>query len=270
MTKIDGKKIAENILSELEKHPVPKKFLAVFLVGSDAASKSFIAQKERVAKRLGVDFRVYAYEETITNDVLRERIHQVVDASKCGGALIQLPLPPHLNGAYVANAISEKKDVDILSDRARGAFYAKRSTVFPPAVGAFLAVMGAVGKKLEDTSSVAVVGQGFLVGRPISVYCMGQVPRVLAFDKGDDLSVLKGSDVVVLGTGEKGLIKGSMVADGALVVDFGYGVGSDGVVGGDFDPRGGGDGIVYTPTPGGTGPILVAKLFENFYQLYNK
>ena len=23
----------------------------------------------------------------------------------------------------------------------------------------------------------------------------------------------------------------------------------------------------YTPTPGGTGPVLVAKLFENFYEL---
>jgi len=25
--------------------------------------------------------------------------------------------------------------------------------------------------------------------------------------------------------------------------------------------------FTYTPTPGGTGPILVAKLFENFYML---
>ena len=25
--------------------------------------------------------------------------------------------------------------------------------------------------------------------------------------------------------------------------------------------------VWYTPTPGGTGPLLVAKLFENFYEL---
>ena len=25
--------------------------------------------------------------------------------------------------------------------------------------------------------------------------------------------------------------------------------------------------VIYTKTPGGTGPILVAKLYENFYKL---
>ena len=37
---------------------------------------------------------------------------------------------------------------------------------------------------------------------------------------------------------------------------------------GDFDPAGADEkNIRYTKTPGGTGPVLVAKLFENFCTL---
>ena len=40
---------------------------------------------------------------------------------------------------------------------------------------------------------------------------------------------------------------------------------------GDFGSFGADDKeIIYTPTPGGTGPVLVAKLFENFYKLNGK
>jgi len=74
---------------------------------------------------------------------------------------------------------------------------------------------------------------------------------------------------VVLGAGHPGLVTPDMLNDGTLVIDFGYGTKSDGKTGGDFDP---GEeieyrDIIYTPTPGGTGPILVAKLFENIVRL---
>jgi 5,10-methylene-tetrahydrofolate dehydrogenase/methenyl tetrahydrofolate cyclohydrolase len=57
----------------------------------------------------------------------------------------------------------------------------------------------------------------------------------------------------------------------SLVIDFGYEF-RDRKILGDFNPppseiRNSKLEISYTPTPGGTGPILVAKLFENFYKL---
>ena len=55
--------------------------------------------------------------------------------------------------------------------------------------------------------------------------------------------------------------------NGALVIDFGFNRLDDKLVG-DFDPAGAEEKeISYTKTPGGTGPVLVAKLFENFYRL---
>jgi methylenetetrahydrofolate dehydrogenase (NADP+)/methenyltetrahydrofolate cyclohydrolase len=125
---------------------------------------------------------------------------------------------------------------------------------------------------------VVVVGRGFLIGKPISLWLLGQrAGDVTVVGKDLDFSALKTADLVITGVGKAGLITPTMLKPGAGVIDFGYQGGK-----GDFDPGkegaradgGGGAGgeseseiAFYTPTPGGTGPILVAKLLENFYTL---
>lgn len=262
---IDGKKIASEIIERLKKQGAPKGFLAAFLIGDDLASVSFLKQKEKIAKELGVDFRLYKFPENITQDDLRKEILKIVDHKTCGGAIVQLPLPSHINRQYVLNAIPREKDADVLGERALGAFYAGRNLVLPPAVGVVEEILKAESFELK-TRKVAVVGLGFLVGKPISEWLKGRCAEIYLLDVGSDLSVLKQADLVILGTGQAGLMKPEILKDNALVIDFGYGM-KDGKASGDFDPINVSDSIRYTPTPGGTGPILVAKLFENFYKL---
>jgi 5,10-methylene-tetrahydrofolate dehydrogenase/methenyl tetrahydrofolate cyclohydrolase len=67
------------------------------------------------------------------------------------------------------------------------------------------------------------------------------------------------------------LIRSSMVKPGAIILDFGYGemvIDGKRRLCGDLDPTDTKD-IIHTPTPGGTGPLLVACLFENFYILHS-
>jgi methylenetetrahydrofolate dehydrogenase (NADP+)/methenyltetrahydrofolate cyclohydrolase len=75
---------------------------------------------------------------------------------------------------------------------------------------------------------------------------------------------------VITGVGKAGIITPEMLRDGAGIIDFGYGT-LDGKYSGDLDTRrlamSDSRLAFYTPTPGGTGPLLVAKLFENFYEL---
>ena len=276
---IDGKKIAEGILEGLKQMPKPKKFLAAFSVVPDEATKKFLGEKKRMAGSLGVDFRLYEFKENITQDELRKEILKVVLGSACGGAIIQLPLPDHIDAQYVLNAIPREKDVDVLGERALGAFYAGRNPVLPPAV--------AVVKKLLTTNNLqltiltaAVVGLGRLVGKPVAHWFQGRCENLFLLDKGSDFSVLKNADIVVCGAGDPGIVTPDMLKDDALVIDFGYGV-KDGPPShkasegqrklmGDFNPSfvvGRESSVSFTPTPGGTGPILVAKLFENFYAL---
>lgn len=262
---IDGKAIAEGIIQRLGEKPAPKKFFAAFLIGDDAASESFLRQKGKTAERLGIDFRLYKLDGDLSNDAAREAVHKVVDGSRCGGAIVQLPLPEHLNRHYVLNAIPREKDCDVLSERSLGAFYAGRNSVLPPVAATVQEILEQTGFELKG-KKVAIIGTGLLIGRPIAVWLMNQVREFYVLHKGSDLSLLKEADLIITGTGVSGLFSGAMLKPGAGVIDFGYGF-NNGKTSGDFDPADAPESAFYTPTPGGTGPILVAKLFENFYRL---
>jgi len=268
---IDGKKLAADVLSRLKPRPKPKGFLGAVLLGDDPASLSFLEQKEKAAGELGVDFRLYRLKADLPNDEARAEIGRLARQKPCCGMIVQLPLPERLNKHYILNAIPEEKDVDVLSERALGAFYAGRSAVTPPAVGTVGEILKSVG---WDTAKlkVAVVGPGLLIGRPIANWLMGKSPEVYVLSRGSDLSVLKSVELVVSGVGKAGLVAPDMLKDGAGVIDFGYSrkTEAETKLAGDFDSS-----LIsqnpslsfYTPTPGGTGPVLVAKLLENFYGL---
>lgn len=268
---IDGKKIAEEIISNLKNQPKPEKFLAAVLVGEDPALVSFVKQKESVAKKLGIDFRLYKFLPELKNDDLRKEVLKIAQHRTCGGVIVQLPLPEHVNRHYVLNVIPREKDVDVLGERALGAFYVGRNPVLPPAVGVVEKIFEVLNVNYGELAA-AVVGAGFLTGKPVATWLTGKCKEVFILDKGSDFSLLKNAEVVISGVGKAGIIKPEMLKDGAGVIDFGYSA-FGGKVSGDFDVSGletiNSELRVnfYTPTPGGTGPILVAKLFENFYKL---
>jgi methylenetetrahydrofolate dehydrogenase (NADP+)/methenyltetrahydrofolate cyclohydrolase len=268
MQKISGKEVSEGLIKKLKSSPIPKKIFAAILVGNNPASISFLTQKERAAKDLGIDFRIYKFPEDVKNDYLREEVGRISRQSSVGGVVIQLPLPEHINSHYILNVIPKEKDVDVLSERAIGAFYAGRSLVLPPAVGVVEEILNLVDSRgsVLGSRKVAIIGPGFLIGKPAIVWLIGKVGNICIIDKGGDMSEIKKADLIILGTGAAGLISPDMLKKGAGVIDFGYARSEEGKLIGDFDSEKPGieNLSFYTPTPGGTGPILVAKLFENF------
>ena len=309
---IDGKKIAQSIIDELKKQPVPEKIFAAILVGDDKISESFLRQKEKVAKELGIDFRIYKFPAELKNDDLRKEVGKIALLKRVGGVIVQLPLPVNINKHYILNIIPREKDVDVLGERALGAFYTNRNLVLPPAVETIFEILKkpevlfeknvseverawspsearrseaesqAASERLGERDrafskikplAIAVVGAGFLIGKPIAVWLMDKAKELAVFKKGSDLSELKNYDLVISGVGKAELINPEMLKNGAGVIDFGYSTDESGKIRGDFDAsqienyKLKIENLWYTPTPGGTGPILVAKLFENFYKL---
>jgi 5,10-methylene-tetrahydrofolate dehydrogenase/methenyl tetrahydrofolate cyclohydrolase len=286
MLKIDGREIADKIIQRLKSQPTPKKILAAVLVDENPASISFLKQKEKIAKELGVDFRIYRFPSPpaggFRNDNLRKEAGKIALLKRVDGVTIQLPLPVHLNRHYILNIIPREKDIDVLGERALAAFYTGQNPIFPPAVGVVKEILRTYNLQ-PTTLKTAVVGLGFLVGKPIATWLMGKCPEIYLLDQGSDFSILKNMDLVITGVGKPGLIKPEMLKENAIVIDFGCSVDKDEKISGDFDASsiencklsaGGGsafggkiENLWYTPTPGGTGPILVTKLFENFYTL---
>jgi methylenetetrahydrofolate dehydrogenase (NADP+)/methenyltetrahydrofolate cyclohydrolase len=184
---------------------------------------------------------------------------------------VQLPLPENINRYYVLNAISKDKDVDCLSEAALGAFYTERGKIAPPSVGTveeiFKLVRPDLGN-LRDLKAI-MVGAGFLIGKPVGFWLQNRIAELVVID--EHVKNIQGklgdADIVITGTGQAHLFGANNLKEGSVVIDFGYNR-IDGKIAGDFDPANAeAKNIHYTKTPGGTGPILVAKLFENFYTL---
>ncbi len=269
---IDGKIIAGEITAKLKSLPKPGKFFGAALVGDDPASINFLKQKERVARELGVEFRLYRLPVAITTDELREEVGRLAAAKNCGGFIVQLPLPEGVNRHYALNAIPKTKDVDCLSEAALGAFYTERGAIAPPSVATVEEILKremAARGDLRELKAV-VVGAGFLIGKPVGFWLQNRVSELVVLDAAvkDVHEKLGDADIVVAGAGHANLFGAENLKSGAIVIDFGFNRNADGKIVGDFDPKGAEEkGIRYTKTPGGTGPVLVAKLLENFYIL---
>tara|TARA_Y100000310_G_scaffold344852_1_gene460007 strand:- start:5520 stop:6302 length:783 start_codon:yes stop_codon:yes gene_type:complete len=258
MKKIDGNKIAQQIIAELKEQAQPTKRLVAILVGNNESSKSFLKRKQNIAQELGVDFQLREFEQSITQEDLEGEIMRLSDDDSVGGIILQLPLPSHIDRSAVISRISLFKDVDNLTGEA---------SVLSPAVSVIQDILKEVSFSLLD-KTVAVVGsEGFLIGQPVVRWLGDQSLKISGLEikaadiKTKDLrSFVQDADLVISGVGKKNLIDSNWLQEGVLVIDFGYpadlNLNSEQL-------------SFYTPTPGGTGPILVAELFRNFYKLFS-
>ncbi len=241
---VDGKKIAEEIIVALEKERgnFGALTLAVISEGEDAATESFIKIKSRVAARLTVEVRRFTPA-------------QIAEALECDGIIVQLPIP---NAASLLAAIPPEKDVDAIAEGER----IVRAPVAEAVSEIFVREnVAASGKK------AIVVGAGKLVGAPVAelLKYLGADVQVITKNEGT-LSDLKDADIVVLGAGEPGLVKPEMLKEGVVLVDAGTSEAS-GRLAGDADPACAQVASVFTPVPGGIGPIAVAMIFKNLFVL---
>lgn len=257
---VDGRAIAQKIKGELvlkfKTQPVTR--LDVIMVGEDPASLKFVEIKERFGAAVGVEVRRHEFPEAVLREDLIELLNRLAIDDKSGGIIIQLPLPAHLNADELIKLIPPAKDVDALAPESR---------VLPPVAGAVAEILTLQKVKLSGTRAV-VVGRGRLVGMPVSIWLTQAGANVIVADsKTSNLpELLSTADLIVTGVGKPHLIKPQMLKDEVVLIDAGTSEAA-GELAGDADPTCAAKCSIFTPVPGGVGPITVAKLFENLYSL---
>lgn len=251
---IDGRAIAEAVFSRLKAASARQLSLGILIIGSDAVTDSFVRAKARAAEKVGVAVVRETIPETATTC---EAVNALLALSdKVEGVIVQLPLPDAIDTKEVLAAIPPEKDVDGISSVPR---------VRPPVAEAVAEILNAHGVDAKGKVA-AVVGSGRLVGRPCATLLAEQGAEVRVFQSGDSLETLKDADIVVLGAGQPGLVKPEHVKEGVVLIDAGTSE-SSGKIAGDADPACAGKASVFTPVPGGVGPVAVAMIFENLYKL---
>lgn len=180
------------------------------------------------------------------------------------GIVVLTPLPAHLTLDVVLEYLSPLKDVDGITPTNAGRLYLGLPSLKPSTPQGGIELLDHYGVELEGKRAV-VVGRSAVVGRPLAMLLTFRNATVtLCHRHTPDLGELtRSADLVALAAGRPGLLDGSMVQPGAVVIDFGVNVVGDRIVG---DADAGSVMAVagaYTPVPGGTGPVTTLVLARN-------
>jgi methylenetetrahydrofolate dehydrogenase (NADP+)/methenyltetrahydrofolate cyclohydrolase len=216
--------------------------LAIIQTIDDPVIDMYVRLKKAYGADILIDVDVYKIDQS---DALAQ-IKTLNDDPLIYGIIVQLPL---------ADAVDPAKDVDGLGAGAT------MTPATPMAIEWLLAGYNVV----LQGKSIAIVGNGRLVGAPLSKIWQDQGLNVAVYDDTtvDLQAAISECDVIVTATGVPGLITRSMVKPGAVIVDAGT-ASEAGKIVGDVaaEVRELAD-ITMTPEKGGVGPLTVAALFEN-------
>jgi len=263
---VDGNQIAQKILLALKKQIEQlnlKPHLAVILVGSDPASLTYIRKKQEAAQLIGVKFSLYRFPTTISLEELSSEI-RTIQAQPLSGIIVQLPLPDSLPKRKVLNLLNPEIDVDYLSWESLGKLVIGENPLIPPTPGAVLEVLDYYKLDLSG-KHIVLVGAGELIGKPLANLLI-QMPVTLTVCTKQTKYLAKHTlqaDILVSGVGKYNLIRGDMVKKGAAVIDAGVSFRNKKMLGDVNFEEVKKKASIITPTPGGIGPITVAKLLEN-------
>ena len=109
-----------------------------------------------------------------------------------------------------------------------------------------------------------------MVGKPAAIILKQRGASVISLKGGQDVaSYTRDADIIVLGAGSSGILKPEMVKLGAVVIDAGTSE-LGGKLVGDADPLVAEKCTLFTPVPGGVGPVAVAMIFRNLFALIGK
>ena len=275
---IDGKKFAQELRNEIKKEIESIKKtrnttpgLTVVLVGNHTPSEIYVRNKELSAKEVGITSEVIRLESSITQEKLIEVIHGLNKDKKVHGILVQLPLPPHINGSKIIEEIDPKKDVDGFHPVNVGNLSSGKDSLVPcTPLGSYLLIKN-VQKNLTGLEAL-IIGRSNLNGKPMAQLLLKEDCTVtIGHSKTKNLKELcQKADIVVAAVGHANLVKGDWVKEGAIVIDVGINREEDKTekkgykIVGDVEF----DSVVkkaraITPVPGGVGPMTIACLLNN-------
>lgn len=272
-----GKQVADAMLGAVASKVAAlkeKPALAVIIAAGNPASELYVEKKQAACKKTGIrSLRFDVPASCTTQDVLAI-INKLNADPKVDGILVQLPLPKQIDEDKVIEAIDPAKDVDgfhpvNLGRLSRGD---EESAIVSATPKGIIKLLESVGCDVSG-KTCAVVGTSNIVGKPVAYLLTNRKATVIAANsRTPDLgAVTRQADVLVVGAGKPGLVRGNMVKPGAVVIDVGTTKLANGKLAGDVDF----DSAVQvasaiTPVPGGVGPMTIASLLDNTLIAYER
>ncbi len=268
---INGKAIANTVKkeaaeeAELLKAKGIEPHLAVVIVGEDPASKVYVRNKIRAAKKVGIKSTHIELPYDTSEQKLLEVLDELNADDSVHGILVQLPLPEHISESAVLMKIDPAKDVDGFTPANLGRLFMGKPYMLPCTPAGVIRLIGQTGINMEGKRAV-IIGRSNIVGKPLfHLLLMHNATPTVCHSRTKDLpSITKQADILIAAVGVPKMVKADWVKKGAIVIDVGVNRLEDGSLAGDVDF----DEVAevashITPVPGGVGPMTVAMLMKN-------
>jgi methylenetetrahydrofolate dehydrogenase (NADP+) / methenyltetrahydrofolate cyclohydrolase len=290
---IDGRRLAESIRQEISasirefySRYQTRPRLAAVLVGDNPASQVYVRNKVRACEEVGLESETHHLSSATSEAELTALIDQLNASNTIDGILLQLPLPAQIPKMRILDKISPAKDVDGLHPMNVGLLVQGRAELVACTPKG---VMEALKRYQIPVAGkdVVVVGRSELVGKPLAQLLMQENATVtVCHSKTKDLPrISSGADIVIAAIGRPAFLTPEFIREGAVVVDVGttvlknesdvvkiFGeeskkqkdfIEGKAVLVGDVHPAAYARSSMYTPVPGGVGPLTITMLLKN-------
>lgn len=249
--------------------------LSVILVGNDPASMTYVKNKGKSCNEVGIESDMHYLPFSTSQEELLSLIKTLNEDDCVDGILVQLPLPKHIDKNVVLNAIDYRKDVDGLHPMNVGLLNTSEECIIPCTPKGILSLLKSENVEIAGKHTV-VIGRSNLVGKPMAQLMLRENASVtVCHSKTRDLSYLtRQGEILIVAIGCPNLINADMIKPGAVVVDVGINS-VDGKMVGDVYNSIDVSSIekkaaAITPVPGGVGPMTIASLLENTFEIYKR
>ncbi len=250
--------------------------LELVLVGDDPHSATHVGNKKKAANAIGMDCDIHTLPCHTSQTELLELIDQLNNDASVDAILVQLPLPKHIDTNTIINAIDYRKDVDGLHPMNVGLLCTSSDdAIIPCTPRGILSLLQEEQIEISGKHCV-VIGRSNLVGNPTARLMLKNNASVtICHSKTRDLPYLtRQAEILIVAIGCPNLIHADMLKEGAVVIDVGINSIDGKLVGDVYNsidvPSIEKIASAITPVPGGVGPMTIASLLQNTFDIYKR
>lgn len=245
--------------------------LAVIQVGDNAASTTYVTNKQNACRYVGISSKIFILNEDMPQNALEDKLLNLIknlnEDKTVNGILVQLPLPSYIDEHKVIQTIAPEKDVDGFHELNVGKLTIGEETLVPCTAKGIIELLKENNIEIEGRNCV-VVGRSNIVGKPTAIELLrhnGTVTVCHSKTKGLK-QICREADILVCAIGKPKFFNREYIKEGAVVVDVGIHRTENGLCGDvDFDDV---KDIVsaITPVPRGVGAMTIGMLMKNCVQ----
>lgn len=222
MKMINTKEIAQEIKdafkASMTKGVAPK--LVILQVEGDKASDSYVKNKIKLGKELGIEVE----HTLLKNDIPQRDLEMIIEYynTDCdtNGIIVQLPLPKHLDERRALDTIDVEKDVDGLGTKQIGRLATQNGRIMHPCTA--LGVLNMLINITElEGKDVVIVNRSNLIGKPLQIMLTDENATVtMCHSKTKNLKEkIQNADIVITGIGKAKFFDKSYFKDGQIIID---------------------------------------------------